>query len=177
MRAVTVISNKKGFTLIELLIAMFLIAISMLAMVSSMMTAIRTNVETETRNTAIRLTNQTAVTLHSLQWAYVGTPLQLLTDTELTAGNHERVTGNAAQNSKGFPVLRQSIRNFQKDYRVLWLVEDMSSTTKRITIRVFYSQQNQNVNNPALLPVSAGGTCTANCLLSNVMIIFRHIAQ
>jgi prepilin-type N-terminal cleavage/methylation domain-containing protein len=175
MRAAPVISNKKGFTLVELLIATFIIAISMLAILSSMMTAIRVNVDTAARNTAIRLTNQTAATLHSLQWAYVGTPVQLLVDTELTAGDHERVTGNATQDAKGFPGLQQSIRNFRQDYRIHWRVEDMSSTTKRVTITVLYARNGQNVNDTAFIPLAAGGTCTVNCLLSNAMVIFRHI--
>jgi prepilin-type N-terminal cleavage/methylation domain-containing protein len=177
MRAAPVISSKKGFTLIELMIAVFIIAISMLAMVSSMMTAIRVNVDNDARNTAIRLTNQTAEILHALQWANVGVPLTLRVDAELSAGLHTRVTGDASQDAKGFPALQQSIRNFRQDYRIQWNVEDRSLNTKRITIAVLYTRSGQNLNDPARIPVAAGGTCTANCLLSNVMVVFRNITQ
>lgn len=159
MQAASVISNKKGFTLIELMIAVVIIAISMLAMLSSMQTAIRINADNSARSTAVRLTNQTAEVLHSLQWAYVGNPQQLLTDAELSAGVHTRVAGDTAQDGKGFPVLTQSIRNFRQDYQIQWTVEDMSTTTKRITITVTYTRPGRQGLDP----------------YSNSAVIFRHV--
>ncbi|HWR73732.1 MAG TPA: prepilin-type N-terminal cleavage/methylation domain-containing protein [Nitrospirota bacterium] len=159
MRAAPVISNKKGFSLIELMIAVFIIAISMLAMIASMQTAIRINADTNARSTAVRLTNQTAEVLHSLQWAYVGNPQQLLVDAELSVGAHTRAAGNTAQDGKGFPVLTQTIRNFRQDYQIQWTVEDMSTTTKRITITVTYTR-------PGRQGLDS---------YSNTSVIFRHV--
>lgn len=141
--------NNKGFTLIELLIAMFIIALSMLAMLSAMLTAIRTNVETDVRNTAIRLTNQTAETMYSLQWAEVNHVVRM--DPELILGDHSRTAGNLDQDAKGFPVLSQSIRNFRQDYQIRWSVVDLTDKNKRITITVSYTRNGQEFSNVSVI--------------------------
>ncbi len=129
-------SSKKGFTLIELLIAVVIISISMLALAMSIMTAVRTNVETDMRSAAVRVTNQTAETLLSLQWVQVGSVLHV--DPELTATPHTRTESNASQDAKGFPKLGQTVRNFQVNYQIAWTVEDLTVNSKRIVITVSY---------------------------------------
>lgn len=157
--APTATYNDKGFTLVELLIAIFLITVSMFAVLTSMVTSIKMNVENDIRNTAVRLTNQTAETLLALQWADVGGLERV--DSELTGDLdgvlHERGAANADQDAKGLPALTQSVRNFRQDYRIQWVVEDLPplpAISKRITITVSYTRTGQE--------------------LSNVAVIFRH---
>ena len=148
-----VFCNNKGFSLIELLVATFIIMISMLAVLSSMLTATRMNVENDVRNTAVRLTNQTAETLLTLQWAEVvvaGDRMEHM-DADLSAGVHTRIAEDAEQDRKGYPVLSQSIRNFRQDYRVQWTIEDVSIKTKRITITVAYTRNGQDLANEAVI--------------------------
>jgi prepilin-type N-terminal cleavage/methylation domain-containing protein len=152
-----VTSYNKGFTLIELLIAMFIITLSMLAILTTMTMAMKTNMETDVRNTAVRLTNQTAEVLHALQWSEVdiagGSVLQ--TDPELTATSpgspHRRDAGNTNQDAKGFPVLSQTVRNFRQDYQIAWDVEDVTDKSKRITITVAYTGNGQVFSNVSVI--------------------------
>ena len=58
--------NSKGFSLIEMLIAVVIIAFTLLALCSAMVNAISANLGNELRNTAVRLTNQTAEVLLAL---------------------------------------------------------------------------------------------------------------
>jgi len=139
-------SNKKGFTLIELLFSVFIITISMLAILTSLTVAMRQNMETDVRNTAVRLANQTAEVLLALQWMKVEKVLTM--DPELAAtmpgSPHLRDATNAEQDAKGFPLLTQSIRGFRQDYRIQWEVEDVTLTSKRIAITVAYTLSGQD---------------------------------
>ena len=58
--------NSDGFSLIEMLIAVVIIALTLLALCSAMANAISANLGNELRNTAVRLTNQTAEVLLAL---------------------------------------------------------------------------------------------------------------
>jgi len=153
-------SNKKGFTLIELMIAMVIISISMLAVLSSLLTAGRMNLENDVRNTAIRLTNQTAETLLSLQWARIAGVVQ--TDPQLMGAAvpgvlHMRVAGDAEQNAKGFPALTQNVRNSRQDYQIQWTIEDLEENYKRITVVVNYNFSGRP--------------------LMNTSVTYRHLSQ
>lgn len=123
------VSNNRGFTLIELLIAAVLILISMLAFLSTMLTAIQANVENDRRNTAVRVANQTAESLLALP----------MNDPELDAGAHTRVKDNAVQGAKGLPDVDQSIRNFREIYAINWTVVDQPPDSKQILIAVQYT--------------------------------------
>ena len=63
---VVIVRNNKGFSLIEMMIALVIMAFTLLALSAAMVNSISVNLENELRNTAIRLTNQTAEVLLAL---------------------------------------------------------------------------------------------------------------
>ena len=118
-----------------------IIMISMLALLTVMTTAIRTNMANGIRNTAIRVTNQTAEALLAL-------PLE---DAELTIGStHSRITDNAAQSNKGFPNTTQKVRDYSMNYTIQWTVTSPTSDLKQISIEVSYQHLNQTYKHNAL---------------------------
>jgi prepilin-type N-terminal cleavage/methylation domain-containing protein len=123
------VSNNRGFSLIELLVAMFIIAISMMALLSSILTGMSANLQNDMRDTAIRITNATAEAILSLPQD----------DAELSPGSHTRTTGNTAQDLKGFPQPVQSIRGTQQTYTIGWVVAPLATGTMQVTITVALS--------------------------------------
>jgi Tfp pilus assembly protein PilV len=135
------VQNDKGFSLIELMISMVFIMIAMLAMLSSILTVTNANLENDLRNTAIRLTNQTAETVLALSF----------TDTDLSDASHSRTAGDANQDSKGFPPVTQTVRNHRQTYTIQWSVESQSADVKEVTITVGYSYRNKNHSNSGVI--------------------------
>jgi prepilin-type N-terminal cleavage/methylation domain-containing protein len=137
-------NNKRGFTLIELMIAMLIIMISMLALLTSIVTSMAANTSNEIRNTAIKVTNETAEALLALP----------IDDAELSTGTLHTNTPStwpAGQQVKGFPNPTQRIRAFDITYVITWSVTAPSSNLKQISISVAYSQKNQNYTNSSLV--------------------------
>ncbi len=127
------VRKDKGFSLIELMIAIFIIAITMLALLTSITVSQRTNLQNQVRDIAIRITNQTAEAILALP----------PNDSELSTGvNHTRIAGNTAQNMKGFPQKLVSLRGYQQDYTIAWTVEPTSaglaSKNLKVLIAVTY---------------------------------------
>ena len=136
--------NKKGFTLIELMIAMMIIMISMLALLTSIVTSINTNMDSEIRNTAIKVTNETAE-------ASLALPID---DGELSTGSPHTntfTTGLDGQQVKGFPNPTQRIRSYNVTYTITWAVTASSANLKQINISVAYSSKNKNYTNSSLV--------------------------
>lgn len=136
-------SHSKGFSLVELLIALVILQISLLGLLSGLVNSIAVNLDNELRNTAIRITNQTAEVIYSLS----------IDDSELTAGNHGRISGNSAQDLKGFPQPVQDIRGgFQQDYNISWAVTDQGTELKQVLITVQYTNpRGENLSNNAVI--------------------------
>jgi len=137
----------RGFSLVEMMIAIAIIMISMLAVLTAILKSAQTNLENDVRNTAIRITNQTAEVLYAL-------PATLTyTDPELTDGTHTRAAGNTTQNEKGFPFLTQTVRQSQQAYTIDWSVVSQTNTVKEVTISVRYTlkKNNQNFTNTAVI--------------------------
>ena len=139
--------NSNGFSLIELMVAIVFIMISMLALLSATVTTIQTNAKNELRNSAIRITNQTAETLLSLP----------INDTDLadtqpsTPTLHTRVSGSSDQDKKGFPPTEMTIRGYRQTYTIQWEVEDKTPIVKEITITVSYQHRGQTYSNTAVI--------------------------
>jgi prepilin-type N-terminal cleavage/methylation domain-containing protein len=133
-------SNKKGFSLIEMMIAMVIIMISMLAMLTAIINSMRVNLENDLRNTAIRLTNQTAEALLATSFE----------DTELSASTaHTRTAGNTEQDKKGFPNPSQTVRNYRQLYTIAWSVVDKTGNVKEVEITVTYRHKEKDYKNVA----------------------------
>ena len=58
--------DPRGFSLVEMLVALLILSVSILGMTSLTLTTIRTNVENDLRNAAIRLTSEVAEDLGAL---------------------------------------------------------------------------------------------------------------
>ncbi len=140
----THVRASKGFSLIELMIAVVFIMISMLALLTAIVTSMGTNLENDLRNTAIRLTNQTAEALLTL-------PIEPTLDPELTDGSHSRTAGSTLQNEKGFPLTVQTVRGSQQLYTIAWTVVSRTLNVKEITITVSYASRNKPYTNTAVI--------------------------
>jgi prepilin-type N-terminal cleavage/methylation domain-containing protein len=139
-----VFNNKRGFTLIELMIAMVIIMISMLALLTSIVTSMAANTGNEIRNTAIKVTNETAEALLALP----------IDDAELSTGTPHTYTVStwtSGQQARGFPNPTQRIRAFDFTYTITWSVTPPSANLKQISITVAYSYKNKDYTNSSLV--------------------------
>jgi prepilin-type N-terminal cleavage/methylation domain-containing protein len=145
--------NKRGFSLIEMMIAMVFIMISMLALLTAVVTAERTNQENELRNTAIRLTNQTAETLLALSFEKDTAELSLTLDSagSRIAPAHSRTSGNTNQDAKGFPNPVQTVRNAGVTYTIEWDVREQTANVREVTIAVGYPYRGQPRKNTSVI--------------------------
>jgi len=137
------VRNNKGFSLVELMIALVILQISLLGLLSGLVNSIAVNLNNELRNTTIRITNQTAEAIHSLDF----------NDNEVTAGTHYRVPYSSSQNLKGFPQTVQDIRGgFQQNYNISWAVTDPGTELKQVLITVQYTNpRGENLSNNAVI--------------------------
>lgn len=128
------VRNNKGFSLIEMMIALVIIAITLLAMLAAFGSSISVNLSNDLRNTAVRLTNQTAEVVQSLAF----TDAWVVGNTT-TGIVYDRDDLNSDQSQKGFPRETQSVRGFQRSYTVQWRVLDLSDNLKEVRITVSYT--------------------------------------
>ncbi len=128
--------NNKGFSLIEMMIAVVIILFSMLAMFAAFGSSISVNVSNDMRNTAVRLTNQTAEVIQSL--AFTDTWVVDNDGLGPTATTHDRDDLDADQNQKGFPRETQVVRGVQRAYVISWGVSDLNDNLKQVDIAVSY---------------------------------------
>lgn len=142
MRSPTrVLLNKKGFSLIEMMIAIAFIMVSMLALLAAIINAMGTNLQNDLRDTAVRLTNQTAEVILSLP----------LSDSELAYGNHSRNGSDVSQTQKGLPQTEYTIRGYRQAFTINWTVVRQTDKVKEITITVGYNHKGQNFSNSAVI--------------------------
>ena len=150
------VRNNKGFSLIELMVAVVIIAVSMLALSSVMINAITVNLGNDLRNTAMRLTQQTAETLLAL-------PIESISSCGLTpdknASNYNAAytydnanicLGNPEE-YKNYPDPVQSIKGFQQPFNIAWGVTALSSDLRQITISVSYRHRDEDHINNAVV--------------------------
>lgn len=135
------IAHQRGFTLIELMVATVITMVTMLALLMAIVTSMRTNLENDLRNAAVRMTNQTAEALIALP----------INDAELADGPHARSTASVAQNEKGFPAVLQSIRGFRQAYAIHWTVASLTKNVKQVSIIVSYGYRKQTFTNESLV--------------------------
>lgn len=148
-------SHSKGFSLVELMIALVILQISLLGLLSGLVNSIAVNLDNELRNTAIRITNQTAETIHSLDF----NDTWVVDTTGGTTGTeYSRDDSNTNQDLKGFPQTVQDIRGgFQQPYSISWTVTDRGANLKEVTILVQYTNPRGEI-------------------LSNNAVIYKHIS-
>jgi prepilin-type N-terminal cleavage/methylation domain-containing protein len=132
-----VVSDEKGFSLIELLVALVIMMVTMLALLTAILNSMNVNAANDMRNTAIRLTNQTAEALLSVPFE----------DSLVSAGSHERDDADATQTQKGVPLENQAIRKRQVAFDLSWNVLSQTGNVKQITITVAYTIKGQAFSN------------------------------
>jgi hypothetical protein len=119
-----------------MMIALVILAFALLAMAAMFGSSISVNVSNDMRNTAVRLTNQTAEAIQSLSF----------TDPWVVATTqHDRVDTNddcnsdpQSQNCKGFPRETQVVRGSGRTYTISWGVSDLNDNLKQVDIAVSY---------------------------------------
>jgi len=129
------VMNNRGFSLVELLVSIIILLVSLLGLLPLMIQSINANLNDDLRNTAVRLTSQTAEAIHSLPFD----------DADIMGSStgvlHTRAADGPDQDRKGFPKPSQTIRNFQQNYVISWNVVDRNDNIKEIVISVAYSDQ------------------------------------
>lgn len=79
-------SCNKGFSLIEMMIALFILTVAVLGLLDLTITSIKTNMQNDIRNTAVRLTSQTAEVLLARPFSTT-TTCGITLDPTITTGN------------------------------------------------------------------------------------------
>ncbi len=146
------VGKNRGFSLIELIIAMVIIMISMLAVLTVILKSTTTNLQNDLRNTAIRITNQTAEALLALSIDDSDVSATL-DPTGLTriASAHTRTASPSPQDNKGLPKTIVSIRGFQTTYTITWDVAAPTGNVKQINITVGYTYKNRPLTNAVVV--------------------------
>lgn len=121
--------DSRGFSLVEMMIALVILSVSILGMTSMTLTTIRTNVENDLRNAAIRLTSEVAEELAAL-------PIEDVIATPV-----------------GTPETRQvSIRGANVAFKVERVVTPLTNDLRQVDITVRYSFKGiDNKSNSAVI--------------------------
>lgn len=150
------VKNNKGFSLVEMMVALVIIALALLALSSVMISSINVNLENELRNTAIRLTNQTAEVLLALPIDSIN--LCGLTPDSAATNYNAFYTYSSANACLGtgtdyarYSNPTQSIKGFRQNYNIIWIVLPLSNNLRQITITVAYRHRNEDHTNNAVI--------------------------
>lgn len=153
--AITV-KNNKGFSLVEMMIALIIIALALLALSSVLISSISVNLGNELRNTAIRLTNQTAEILLALPVDSVITcgitPDQNAPhyDASYVYSSSNTCLGTGTDYQR-YPNPVQSIKGFRQNFNIIWEVTPLSGDLRQITIIVTYRYRGEDHMNNAVI--------------------------
>lgn len=148
-----VVRNNKGFSLAEMLIAVFLLAVSLFALCEIMVSSINVNLGNELRNTAVRLTNQTAEILYALPVDGISScgltpdPDVLHYNASYTYSDSNTCLGNGTDYQR-YPNPVQSVKGVRQKFNITWGARELSSSLREITISVTYKHRGEDyINN------------------------------
>ena len=148
--------NNNGFSLVELLVAVAIIAVTLLALCSAMVNAISANLGNELRNTAVRLTNQTAEVLLALPIESIQScgatadPLARNYNASYTYDSSNACLGIDTDYQK-YPRPEQSVKGFQQSFNVIWNITSLSDNLRQVTITVAYRHREEHFENSAVI--------------------------
>ena len=148
--------NSSGFSLLEMLIAVVIIAFTLLALCSAMVNAISANLGNELRNTAVRLTNQTAEVLLALpidniqSCGATADPLARNYNVSYTYDSSNACLGIATDYQK-YPRPEQSVKGFQQSFNIIWDVTSIGDNLRQVTITVAYRHREEHFENNAVI--------------------------
>lgn len=152
-------SRTKGFSLVEMMIALSILTVAILGLLDLTITSIRVNLQNDMRNTAVRLTSQTAemflvqpMNSQAISAAQcpVGFPCSLspYSSTNAALADPNALNGNYYQY---YPNPVQNVRGTTQTYTVTWTVTDLTYDLKEISITVSYTFRNQTYTNTAVV--------------------------
>ena len=149
-------SNSSGFSLVEMLIAVVIIAFTLLALSAAMVNSISANLGNELRNTAVRLTNQTAEVLLALPIGSIQScgatadPLAKKFNASYTYNSSNACLGTATDYQK-YPNPEQSVKGFQQGFNIIWDITSLSDNLRQVIITVAYRHREEYFENSAVI--------------------------
>lgn len=134
--------DSRGFSLVEMMIALFILSVSILALLSLTLTSIQVNLRNDIRNTAIRLTNQTAEIL-------LVQPIGNVVSGGLTP--YDGTNSALSPDFRQYPNPLQTIRGSTQTYAVTWVVANLTNDLSQITITVQYNYKGTQYTNSTVV--------------------------
>lgn len=122
-----IVRRDDGFTLVEMMVALVILSVSILALTSVTITAMKVNLDNDTRNTAVRLTSEVTEDLFR-------EPFDSLVSS---VDPHETRT--------------VQLRGASKDFTVKWTVTSTTATLKQILIEVSYKIKDKTYTNQSVV--------------------------
>jgi type IV pilus assembly protein PilV len=120
--------NSRGFSLVEMLIALLILSVSILGMTSLTLTSIRTNLDNDLRNGAVRITTEVAEDLGAM-------PIEDVVSTPVLTPETRQV----------------SIRGVNVPYTVTRTVTSLTNDLRQIDITVSYTSKGVTKTNSAVV--------------------------
>jgi prepilin-type N-terminal cleavage/methylation domain-containing protein len=148
--------SDQGFSLVEMMIAMVIIVFSLLALSSVVINAIGANLGNELRNAAAGLTGQTAEVMLALpiedvmSCGLTADPDALNYKTSYVYSDSNTCLGTGTDYLK-YPNPVQSIKGSRKNFNITWVVTDLNSDLRQVTITVAYKHKGVNFTNSAVV--------------------------
>jgi prepilin-type N-terminal cleavage/methylation domain-containing protein len=121
------IKRDDGFTLVEMMVALVILSVSILALTSVTITAMKVNLDNDTRNAAVRLTGEITEDLFIV-------PFDSLVSS--VAPHQTRTV---------------QLRGATKDFTVKWTVTSTTATLKQILIVVSYDIKGKTFTNRSVV--------------------------
>lgn len=139
------LSGQEGFSLPEMMIALLILSVSILGFTSLILTSIQVNYQNDLRNTAIKLTSETAEIL-------LAQPIDYIITGGLTPYNNTNTALGSGLNAyKKFPNPDQTVRGHNVPYTVTWTATSLTDYLKKIEIAVRYTYKGRELRNDAVV--------------------------
>jgi len=132
------LTNDRGFSLLEMMIANFILAVSVLGLLSITTATMGVNKQNDIRNTAVRITTQMAEILDAQ-------PIDNIVDGGLSPYDNSNTA--LKPDYKQYPNPNQTIRGFTQAYVVTWDVTTLTNDLREIQVTVQYTYQGHQYSN------------------------------
>ncbi|WP_298037690.1 prepilin-type N-terminal cleavage/methylation domain-containing protein [uncultured Desulfuromonas sp.] len=129
----------KGFTLVEMMIALFILSVSILGLTAATLTVMRTNLDNDVRNAAVRLTKELAEDLFAADFE-----ASSLTETTTTTESGTVTTPHSATR-----LVR--LRGAEKSFSLSWEVNAKTNDLKEVEITVSSQLGDKTIENKSAI--------------------------
>jgi type II secretory pathway pseudopilin PulG len=150
------VRSDNGFSLVEMMIAIVIMVFSLLVLLSVVINAIGVNLGNELRNTATRLTGQTAEVMIALPIENIS-PCGVTPDPDALNYNASYVYSGAntclgaGADYQRYPNPVQSVKGSRQNFNITWAVTDLNSDLRQVTITVAYKHRGEDHTNSAVV--------------------------